>query len=31
MNGGTAMKCDFCAGDPACVKACVTGAITKGA
>ena len=30
MNNGTAMKCDFCGGDPACVKACVTAAIAKG-
>jgi len=32
MNGETAAKCDFCGGDPECVKACVTVAIaTKGA
>ena len=30
MNGDTAMKCDFCGGDPECVKACVTAAIAKG-
>jgi Fe-S-cluster-containing dehydrogenase component len=29
MESGTAMKCDFCAGDPECVKACVTVAIAK--
>ncbi len=25
---GVAVKCDFCGGDPECVKVCVTGAIT---
>ena len=27
MRDGKAQKCDFCGGDPACVKECVTGAI----
>lgn len=27
---GTAVKCDFCGGDPACVKECVTAAISLG-
>jgi carbon-monoxide dehydrogenase iron sulfur subunit len=30
MDGETAVKCDFCGGDPECVKACVTAAIAKG-
>ena len=30
MRGEVALKCDFCAGDPECVKACVTVAIAKG-
>jgi Fe-S-cluster-containing dehydrogenase component len=27
IENGTALKCDLCGGDPACVKECVTGAI----
>jgi anaerobic carbon-monoxide dehydrogenase iron sulfur subunit len=30
MQGAVAVKCDFCGGDPECVKACVTVAIAKG-
>ncbi len=29
MIDGIARKCDFCGGDPECVKACVTVAIAK--
>lgn len=29
LEDGKALKCDFCDGDPACVKECVTGAIRK--
>ncbi len=29
MNGEAAWKCDFCGGDPECVKACVTVAIAR--
>ncbi len=29
MGGGVALKCDFCGGDPECVKACVTAALRK--
>ncbi len=28
--GGTPLICDLCDGDPACVKRCVTGALTTG-
>ena len=27
MNGVVALKCDFCAGDPECVKSCTRGAL----
>ncbi len=27
LEGNVAYKCDFCGGDPACVKECVTGAL----
>jgi carbon-monoxide dehydrogenase iron sulfur subunit len=27
IEKGVALKCDLCAGDPACVKECVTGAL----
>jgi Fe-S-cluster-containing dehydrogenase component len=30
MEDGTAFKCDFCGGDPECVKECVTGALQRG-
>ena len=29
MIDGTARKCDFCGGDPACTRACVTAAIAN--
>lgn len=29
MHSAIAVKCDFCGGDPECVKACVTVAIAK--
>jgi len=29
MRDGIAKKCDFCAGDPECARACVTVAIAK--
>jgi Fe-S-cluster-containing dehydrogenase component len=29
MMGDVAVKCDFCGGDPACDKACVTAAIVR--
>lgn len=29
MQDDKAWKCDFCGGDPACVKECVTGALLK--
>lgn len=29
MDDGKAQKCDFCGGDPACVKECVTAAIQQ--
>ncbi len=31
MDGDLAFKCDFCQGDPACAKECVTAALLKAA
>jgi anaerobic carbon-monoxide dehydrogenase iron sulfur subunit len=30
IERGIAFKCDFCGGDPECVKECVTGALRNG-